>query len=655
MPEKQNSRSRDIAALAAACLSVVLAGLSVAIAAPSRAAVSDSALSAGPDATAVEAGAEGAANASSNTVRTIDFASQAGQRVTDLKLPLQRHENGRVKELFLAREASIDEQGRFCADGGMRLLLLDDTGATSGVARAVSGWYDRAENTARCEGPVFLDLLSRGVSLAGTNLDWRSGISLARLERDAVLTLRRGGPGGAPSVLPASLGGGGRRGGRPRLMPGAAPGDPTTIASDSLEFDYANMVAVFDGHAVATDPEFILRADRMVAIFEGSNEVRRIDCIGRVTADGADGARIECARASYTRENGRVLLSGSPVVKHQGRTLRGDEITLWLGDERVVARPNARIDLPAGSVRQGRAGGAGGKLRVGGFGGSPIRITAQSMEYFYNLGSAVAEGGVTARDDEFTLESDKALMLLDEARRLKRFDCDGRVRARGRDMDARCGHATYTAENSLLSMTQDPSASQLGRTIRGDVLRVDLAAESAEAVGNALVEARPDSFRTRRPRPPGTPASTLSANRILYFRRQRKAEARGKVVAADPEATLMSDEADAFFTADDELSRIEADGNVDIRVTDPEPEKGAGDILATSAHATYDRVGATATLTGDPLVRRGTQAIRGEPLFIDLEKMSVSAKGFAGRGELPSRSGGSASGAGGGANDGASR
>lgn len=189
----------------------------------------------------------------------------------------------------------------------------------------------------------------------------------------------------------------------------------------------------------------------------------------------------------------------------------------------------------------------------------------------------------------------------------------------------------------MLVMTIDPSASQLGRTIRGDTLRVDLAEESAEAAGNALVEAHPDSFKTRRPRPPGTPASTLSANRIRYFRNGRRAEARGNVVAADPEATLLCDTADAFFTEADDLSRIEADGHVDIRVTDPEPEKGMGDILATSAHATYNRAAATATLTGDPLVRRGTQAIRGEPLFIDLEKMSVSAKGFAGSGELPQR------------------
>ena len=578
-----------------------------------------------------------------------DFSAGAGQRVTDLKLPLHRHENGRVKELFLAREASIDDAGRFVVDGGMTLLTLDAAGGTSGVARAVSGWYDGGSGLAECQGPVSLDLPPRGVSLSGTNMTWNGSVSVARIETNALLSIRRGDEGGAPRGILPPRSEAGKSADRPktdilprRVREGADANAPSTIASDSLEFDYANMVAVFDGHALVTDPEFTLRADRMVVLFEGSNDVRRIDCIGRVEAEGADDVRIRCGQASYTRENGLVLLSNDPVVTHQGRTVRGETLSLWLGDERIVARPSARIDLPAGSLPRKKIPSAGGSKgtsakRSGGFGGTPVAITAASMEFFYKLGTGLLEGDVTVADPEFRLRTDKALVFLDENRKLRRIDCDGDVRAKGRDMTASGGHATYSAADETLALTLDPVATQAGNSIRGDELLVRLADETAEARGHALATAHPDSFRGRRDRPAGTPASTLTAETIRYDRQARRIEARGGVTAVDPEATLKAKRADAFLSETNELLRIEAEGAVDIQVADPEPEKGAGDIFATSERAVYDRATSTATLTGDPLVRRGVQAVRGEPLFVDFVKMSVSAKGFAGSGELPNK------------------
>ncbi|MBR1609141.1 MAG: hypothetical protein IJ678_05945, partial [Kiritimatiellae bacterium] len=278
------------------------------------------------------------------------------------------------------------------------------------------------------------------------------------------------------------------------------------------------------------------------------------------------------------------------------------------------------------------------KALGGGFGGAPIAVRAESMEFFYNLGSAIFEGGVVVSDPEFRLEADKALVRLDSDRKLKRVDCDGRVRATGNGATAKCGHATYSADDSSLVMAIEPSVSQDGRTVRGDALKLDLDTQIAEAEGHAVVEAHPDSFRgAAGRRPEGAPASTLSADRIRYDRPGRKAEARGRVSAVDVEATLQADRMDAFFTDAEEVYRIEADGNVDVRVADPQPEKGGGDIFATGRHATYDRNGALATLTGDPLVRRGGQTVRGEPLYVDLQRMTVSAKGFAGSGRLPEK------------------
>ena len=122
-----------------------------------------------------------------------DVAATGDQRVSNLRLPLQRHPNGRVKELFLAKEAEMTPDGRFVVDGGLLLLLLDENGATNGIGRGVRGFYDRGSNYAECIGPVSLELRTKGVLLEGTNMVWNSAETLLRIPTNAVLTLSRGG------------------------------------------------------------------------------------------------------------------------------------------------------------------------------------------------------------------------------------------------------------------------------------------------------------------------------------------------------------------------------------------------------------------------------------------------------------------------------
>ena len=131
----------------------------------------------------------------------LDVAATGDQRVSNLRLPLQRHPNGRVKELFLAKEGEMTPDGRFVVDGGILVLLLDEDGATNGVGRGVRGWYDRASNRAECIGPVSLELRTKGVLLEGTNMVWDSAANmvwdsaanLLAIRTNAVLTLSRGG------------------------------------------------------------------------------------------------------------------------------------------------------------------------------------------------------------------------------------------------------------------------------------------------------------------------------------------------------------------------------------------------------------------------------------------------------------------------------
>ena len=112
------------------------------------------------------------------------------------------------------------------------------------------------------------------------------------------------------------------------------PRGTTTVTSDRLEFDYKDYVALFEGHVKIVDPEFTLTADQMLIFFENTNEVARVDAVGHVNMVSLD-RKATCGKAVYTRSNGAIVLTGDPVVSKGQNTLRGQKITVWVGDNRV--------------------------------------------------------------------------------------------------------------------------------------------------------------------------------------------------------------------------------------------------------------------------------------------------------------------------------
>ncbi len=133
---------------------------------------------------------------------------------------------------------------------------------------------------------------------------------------------------------------------------GGASG-PTKITSDRLEFDYHNFVALFDGNVVVTDPEFVLKTDKMLVFFENTNDVKRVDCVGNVDMR-SDDVHAQSGRAIYTRENAQVVLQDEPVVSKGAseadrQTLTGETIRIWLNDERVVVENGVGVESTGGS------------------------------------------------------------------------------------------------------------------------------------------------------------------------------------------------------------------------------------------------------------------------------------------------------------------
>ena len=112
------------------------------------------------------------------------------QIIEGLKLPLQRHENGRVQSMLLADRAWMTDTG-VSGEGNIRVFMMSEDGTTNGDAGAERGDFNQKDMTARCYGRVYLE--KNGVKLTGTNLYWVAKMNTVRIETNAVLILNRGG------------------------------------------------------------------------------------------------------------------------------------------------------------------------------------------------------------------------------------------------------------------------------------------------------------------------------------------------------------------------------------------------------------------------------------------------------------------------------
>ncbi|MGI5870180.1 MAG: hypothetical protein ACOX9C_12155 [Kiritimatiellia bacterium] len=114
----------------------------------------------------------------------------AAESVKGLRLPLQRHANGRVQTLLIAEEAWMTEEG-VAAKGGIQMFLMSPEGLTNGIAFAEEGTFNQKAKTARCIGPVLLK--KEGLTLSGTNMLWDSSANEIIIESKPVLTITRSG------------------------------------------------------------------------------------------------------------------------------------------------------------------------------------------------------------------------------------------------------------------------------------------------------------------------------------------------------------------------------------------------------------------------------------------------------------------------------
>jgi lipopolysaccharide export system protein LptA len=120
---------------------------------------------------------------------------------------------------------------------------------------------------------------------------------------------------------------------------------PTKITSQILEVDYENFVGTFEKDVVVTDPKGRMTADKIVVFFDSrGKEIKKIEAFGDVVIK-LEGRESNSQKAIYTPEDGKIVLTGDPLVEEGKNIYAADRITIYRWEDRVIFEPKAKFIL----------------------------------------------------------------------------------------------------------------------------------------------------------------------------------------------------------------------------------------------------------------------------------------------------------------------
>ena len=131
---------------------------------------------------------------------------------------------------------------------------------------------------------------------------------------------------------------------------GSIKDQQTVITSASIEFDYKEMVAVFEENVRVENPQFLMLADRVLVFLDGTNDVKQILALGRVSVTNEIRSG-SCDKAVYTRATDQIVLTGHAELRRGGDYVTGDRIVIWLNDERMEVSPGVFVITP-GTIKE---------------------------------------------------------------------------------------------------------------------------------------------------------------------------------------------------------------------------------------------------------------------------------------------------------------
>jgi lipopolysaccharide export system protein LptA len=117
----------------------------------------------------------------------------------------------------------------------------------------------------------------------------------------------------------------------------------TITCKGHLDMSYGKNVAVFNEDVVVNDPRMKMKADKMKVFFEPETRaIEKVIATGHVRFKKED-KTAKSRKAVYTAKDGRVVLTGKPMVKKGGSIMTGEMITFFRDDSRMLIEPTAKL------------------------------------------------------------------------------------------------------------------------------------------------------------------------------------------------------------------------------------------------------------------------------------------------------------------------
>jgi lipopolysaccharide export system protein LptA len=129
---------------------------------------------------------------------------------------------------------------------------------------------------------------------------------------------------------------------------------PIEITAQTLELIQQQRQSIFTGNVVAKQGDMVLSADKLtVFLLKKQDQIDRLEAVGTVKVVQLD--RVATAdRAIFYQFEGKLVLSGHAVVVQDSNKVSGDEIDIYLKENRSVIKSskNGRVKAVIVPVRK---------------------------------------------------------------------------------------------------------------------------------------------------------------------------------------------------------------------------------------------------------------------------------------------------------------
>ncbi|MBI1883886.1 MAG: hypothetical protein HYS08_06730 [Chlamydiae bacterium] len=130
-----------------------------------------------------------------------------------------------------------------------------------------------------------------------------------------------------------------------QAFPEKTPPQTTITCQGELNMDYEKNMAIFHKDVVVDDPRMKMTANEMTVYFEsGTKTIQKVLAKGNVRFRKEEKSA-KSEEAIYTEKDGKVVLTGHPMVKKGEDVITGDKITFYRDDSRMLVEPSAKLIL----------------------------------------------------------------------------------------------------------------------------------------------------------------------------------------------------------------------------------------------------------------------------------------------------------------------